>query len=137
MGLCLSNTVAEEPVRRPVQTYTIQQQPSAPPMNYPQPNYPPPNLNYVQYSQNTYAIPYVQTPAPSAKQSFSNEDPQPVQYPQQWSQPAYPPQQYPSVATYYVQQPVYRQPVQQQNNTGLAIAGGFLAGSMLADIMDD
>ena len=139
MGLCLSTSYIDEPVRPPVQMYVIQQQqqkqqpyvtPSAPPMT------PPPSAApYVPYSQYTYAVPY--TPAPSAKKSFSNEDPMPLQYNQGPPQQMYPPaQMYPPVQTYYVQQPVYRQPV-QQTNTATAAVGGFLVGSILADMMDD
>lgn len=151
MGLCFSTNYAEEPVHQPpVQRYRVQQQqeqqqqqqqqrqitPTAPPMDtFPQPSAPrfsfsqPIQQSYVPYSQYTYAVPY------SQKQSFSNEDPQPVQWqqPQQYTPTVYPPQS----QVYYVQQPVYRPPVQQQTNTTTAAIGGFVLGSVLADMFDD
>ena len=133
MGLCFSTSYVEEPVRPPVQTYVVQQQQVAPAPSAPRLSYPPPN--YIPSSQYTYAVPY--TPQqPPMKQASMSEDPQPVTYVQ------YPPMNYvtpyppPPQTTMYVQQPVYRQPV-QQNNTGMGIATGFVLGSVLADMMDD
>jgi hypothetical protein len=135
MGLCFSTSYVEEPVRPPVQTYVVQQQQVHPEPSAPRISYPPPN--YIPTSQYTYAVPYSQSQGqsyPVKQQQSTNEDPQPVTYVQypQYTQTMYPPPQ----TTMYVQQPVYRQPV-QQNNTGMGIAGGFILGSVLADLMDD
>lgn len=137
MGLCLSSSYAEEPVRPPVQTYVVQQQQVAPEPSAPRLSYSQPYPNYVPTSQYTYAVPYAQSQGQSypVKQQSINEDPQPVTYAQypQYTPTMYPPPQ----TTMYVQQPVYRQPVQQTNNTTMSMAGGFILGSVLADIMDD
>lgn len=126
MGICFSDTV--EPPQPPVKQYQQQKQqqqvypevkPSAPPISYP-----PPQQGY------TYAV------MPQA---------QPTMYPTNsthpWATPMYQYNQFAGngIVQRYVVQPPYVAPVQQQQrvSTGTAVAGGMLAGMVVADILND
>jgi hypothetical protein len=106
------------PVATPVKSY-------APPVAQVVYSYPPPSAEsqgikptappyYPQQQQYTYAqMPYQQTT---------------------WVNPTYQPQVYPPQQYVVATPPVQQQP---QQGSGLAIAGGFLAGMLAADILDD
>lgn len=125
MGSCMS-VETPPPVATPVKSY-------APPVAQVVYSYPPPSADtqgikptappyYPQQQQQyTYAqMPYQQT-------TWVN----PTYQPQ-----VYPPQQYQQQQRFIVAAPpIQQQP--QQGGSGMAIAGGFLAGMLAADILDD
>ncbi len=111
MGACLS--IPPEP---PVKQHVASVQPSAPPLQ----TYAPPYYNQMYAQQYTYAV-----------------KPQQVYYQQQPQQ--YQPQYQYTYPQYQLSQPPQAQPYPPRNDgvsTGVAVAGGFLLGSILENMMD-
>jgi hypothetical protein len=120
-------SVEAPPVATPVKSYT-------PPVSQVVYSYPPPSADaqgikptappyYPQQQQQQPSYTYAQMP-----------------YQQTWVNPTYqpqlyPPQQYQQQRFVVAAPPVQQQP--QQGGSGMAIAGGFLAGMLAADILDD
>ena len=112
MGACLS--IPPEP---PVKQHVASVQPSAPPIQTYNQTYAPPYYNQMYAQQYTYAV-----------------KPQQVYYQQQPQQYPYPQYQY-----QFQTQPPQVQPYPPRNDgvsTGVAVAGGFLLGSILENMMD-
>jgi hypothetical protein len=116
MGICWS----EEP-EPPMKKNPVTVQPSAPPIQPYAQTYTPPYYNQTYPQQYTYAV---------KPQQVYYQYPQQQQYQQQY-QYVYP--------QYQLSQPPQTQPYPPQNNavsTGAAVAGGFVLGSILENIMD-
>lgn len=120
MGSCLSTQTIEPPVQR----YQAQQVVAYPPsgMDYPtvKPSAPPmpqgPPTNYMQ------AYTYAHMPQ-QQQQGVAQWTPYQYQYQQAQQQ-------------YYVTQPQQPQPQQQQPSSGMAFAGGMVAGAVLTSMLD-
>lgn len=102
---------------------------------------PPPTAKVVQQPMYTAPSAYTKPSAPpmtiNPGYTYAYNPQQQYQYPYQ--QQTYPPQQYQQYQLYQQPRYVVAQPYQQQQgpSTGMAVAGGVIAGMLAANVLDD